>query len=111
MLLQKAADFQAANTAKFGINLPAGGYAINNLFAASVSDMDVAQADANYASVNVPFALGYTYEHSFSNAASLGWSFDPVDLRHGAVLPGRRLRRREVPAQPGRPGHRPGGRA
>ena len=77
VLLQKAADFQASNTAKYGINLPAGGYAINNLFAASVSDMDVAQADANYASVNVPFALGYTYEHSFSNAASLGWTFDP----------------------------------
>lgn len=78
ILAQKGKDFQASNTAKFGINLPAGGYAINNLFAASVSDMDVAQADANYASVNVPFALGYTYEHSFSNAASLGWTFDPA---------------------------------
>ena len=78
VLLQKAADFQALNTAKYGINLPAGGYAINNLFAASVSDMDVAQADVNYASVNVPFALGYTYDHAFSNAADLGWTFDPA---------------------------------
>ncbi len=78
VLLQKAADFQALNTAKYGINLPAGGYAINNLFAASVSDMDVAQADVNYAGVNVPFALGYTYDHAFSNAADLGWTFDPA---------------------------------
>ena len=50
--------FQATNTARFGINLPAEGYAINDLFAAFVADMDVAQADANYATVNVPFALG-----------------------------------------------------
>ena len=77
LLLQKAADFQALNTAKYGINLPAGGYSINNMFVASVSDMDVAQADVNYASVNVPFSLGYTYDHAFSLAADLGWTFDP----------------------------------
>ncbi|HET7469239.1 MAG TPA: hypothetical protein VFJ81_06160, partial [Gemmatimonadales bacterium] len=79
ILLQKAADFQALNTAKFGINLPAGGYTINNLFAAFVADMDVAQADANFASVNVPFAMGYTYEHDFSETATkaIGWTFDP----------------------------------
>jgi hypothetical protein len=42
--------------------------------------MDVAQADANYASVNVPFSMGYTYEHTFSEATarSIGWSFDPA---------------------------------
>jgi hypothetical protein len=80
VLLAKAADFQALNTAKYGINLPAGGYTINNLFAAFVADMDVAQADANYASVNVPFAMGFTYEHTFSEttARSIGWSFDPA---------------------------------
>jgi len=79
VLLQKAADFQALNTAKYGISLPAGGYTINNLFAAFVADMDVAQADANYASVNVPFSMGYTYEHDFSEAATkaIGWTFDP----------------------------------
>jgi hypothetical protein len=80
VLLQKAADFQALNSAKYGINLPAGGYAINNLFAAFVADMDVAQADANYASVNVPFSMGYTYEHDFSESATraIGWTFDPA---------------------------------
>ncbi len=80
ILLSKAADFQALNTAKYGIALPAGGYTINNLFAAFVADMDVAAADGNYAAVNVPFAMGYTYEHTFGEAAarSIGWSFDPA---------------------------------
>jgi hypothetical protein len=78
LLLQKAADFQAANTAKYGINLPPGGYTINDLYAAFTADMDVATADANYAAVNVPFALGYTYENHFGTAADLGWTFDPA---------------------------------
>jgi len=80
ILLEKARDFQALNAAKYGINLPARGYTIRNLFAAFVADMDVAQADANYASVNVPFAMGYTYEHTFSEttAKSIGWTFDPA---------------------------------
>jgi hypothetical protein len=79
LLLQKAADFHALNTAKYGINLPEGGYNINDMFAAFTADMDVAQADANFAGVNVPFSLGYTYENTFSEqtAASLGWTFDP----------------------------------
>lgn len=88
LLLQKAADFQASNTAKFGINLPAGGYTINDLFAAFTADMDVAQADANYAAVNVPFALGYTYENRFSNGASLGWTFDPAIFGSAPFFPG-----------------------
>ena len=104
LLLEKAADFHALNTAKYGISLPEGGYRINDMFAAFTADMDVAQADANFAGVNVPFSLGYTYENTFSEqtAASLGWTFDPVDLRLGALLQRRRLRRREVPRQPDR---------
>ena len=39
-----------------------------------MADMDVAQADANYATVNVPFALGYTYEHTFDGRARAGHS-------------------------------------
>jgi hypothetical protein len=77
ILLEQAAEYQAANAARFGINLPAGGYAINDLFAAFVADMDVAQADANYAAVNVPFALGVTYENRFSDCASIGCTFPP----------------------------------
>jgi hypothetical protein len=80
VLVEAANNFHALNTAKYGINLPTGGYSINDLFVALMADMDVANADANFASVNVPFALGYTYEHSFSeaDARSQGWTFDPA---------------------------------
>ena len=88
ILLEQAATFQATNAARFGINLPAGGYAINDLFAAFVADMDVAQADANYAAVNVPFALGVTYENTFSNGASLGWTFPPAIFGSAPFFPG-----------------------
>ncbi len=105
ILLEQARTFQATNTARFGINLPAGGYAINDLFAAFVADMDVAQADANYAAVNVPFALGVTYENSFGDCREPRLDLPAGDLRLGAVLPGHRLHRRQVPRQSGRPGH------
>jgi hypothetical protein len=67
--------FQSSNEAAFGVDIPDGGYTINNLFAAFSMDADVAEATANYSSVNVPFALGYVYEHTFSGAS--GWTFDP----------------------------------
>ncbi|HXI20723.1 MAG TPA: hypothetical protein VNH46_06540, partial [Gemmatimonadales bacterium] len=73
ILYQKALDFHSANAA-LGSTLPAGGYTINPLFAAFGTDMDVSVATANYASVNLPFALGYTYDRSFAGAA--GWTFD-----------------------------------
>ncbi len=88
ILLEQAATFQATNAARFGINLPAGGYAINDLFASFVADMDVAQADANYATVNVPFALGVTYENTFQDGASLGWTFPPSIFGSAPFFPG-----------------------
>ena len=36
---------------------------------------DVAESGSNYASVNVPFSLGYTYENTFSGTDE--WTFDP----------------------------------
>jgi hypothetical protein len=88
LLLQKAADFQALNTARYGIALPQGGYTIRRLFTSMVADMDVAQADINYAGVNVPFSLGYTYEHSFSLAQQFGWTFDPAVFGSAPFFPG-----------------------
>ena len=88
ILLEQARTFQATNTARFGINLPAGGYAINDLFAAFVADMDVASANANYAAVNVPFALGVTYENVFSDGASIGWTFPPAIFGSAPFFPG-----------------------
>ncbi|MGI9041463.1 MAG: hypothetical protein ACR2HK_10295, partial [Gemmatimonadales bacterium] len=67
--------FQQLNESRFSIDIPDVGYTLTSLFAAFGADMDVAEAGANYASVNVPFSLGYTYEHTFSPAE--GWTFDP----------------------------------
>jgi hypothetical protein len=78
ILLAQAQAFHTRNNAAFGITLPAGGYTISNLFAAFSRDDDVADAGANYSSVNLPFALGYTYEHTFygpNQVADLGWTF------------------------------------
>ena len=74
-LLDAATQFQARNNAAFGISLPAGGYTINNLYAAFARDDDVASAGSNYSSVNLPFALGYTYEHTFYGPNATGWTF------------------------------------
>ncbi len=76
ILLQQAQAFHAQNDAAFGVTLPAAGYTINSLYAAFARDDDVANANVNYASVNLPFALGFTYEQSFSKFA--GWTFDPA---------------------------------
>ena len=74
ILYAKALDFHAANLAR-GVDLPDGGYTITNLFAAFSADMDVAEAGSNYSGVNLPFALGQTYDHTFSQPE--GWTFDP----------------------------------
>ena len=76
ILARQGAIFQDRNEASFAIDIPDGGYTISNLFAAFSADMDVSNARTNYASVNVPFALGYTYDQTFS--ASPGWTFDPA---------------------------------
>ena len=75
ILLESANRFHTINEQRFSIQIPDAGYTISNFFAAFGADMDVAEAGANFASVNVPFSLGYTYEHTFAPAA--GWTFDP----------------------------------
>ncbi|HEU4698969.1 MAG TPA: hypothetical protein VFS40_07310 [Gemmatimonadales bacterium] len=60
--------------------VPPNGYTITNMFAAFAADNDVTGEDSgnNYSSVNLPFALGYSYHKSFAgNAAFPGWQFDP----------------------------------
>jgi len=76
ILIQKAQDFQVRNNAASGITLPADGYPITNSFLAFAADMDVGNPNENYASVNLPFRLGYTYERDFSPPE--GWTFDPA---------------------------------
>jgi hypothetical protein len=76
ILVEYGNRFQDLNEQRFGIEIPDAGYTITEMFAAFGADMDVADAGTNYASVNVPFSLGYTYEETFSPAP--GWTFDPA---------------------------------
>jgi hypothetical protein len=75
ILLAQAQLFQSQNNAAFGITLPSGGYTISNLFAAFGRDDDVGNAGTNYSTVNLPFALGVTYDQAFGRPT--GWTFDP----------------------------------
>ena len=52
---------------------------------AFAADMDVGQFDEDYSSANVPFALGYTYEHDFAQLEN--WTFDP-DIFGPPFFPG-----------------------
>jgi hypothetical protein len=74
ILMQAAQQFQAQNNAAFGVTLPAGGYTISSLFAAFARDDDVGNAGTNYSTVNLPFALGVTYDQDFGRPT--GWTFD-----------------------------------
>jgi hypothetical protein len=76
IVLQKAREFQVRNNAAFGITLPERGYPITDIFLAFAADMDVGNSDLNYASVNVPFGLGYTYQRDFGQPEN--WVFDPA---------------------------------
>ncbi|MEO8225532.1 MAG: hypothetical protein ABI661_12075, partial [Gammaproteobacteria bacterium] len=77
ILLAKAHEFQERNNAQFGVTLPVNGYDVVNAYVAIAADMDVgSNAGRNYASANIPFALGYTYEHDFPQVED--WTFDPT---------------------------------
>jgi len=85
ILLQKAQEFQASNNAAFGVSLPHDGYTITNMYAAFATDMDVATSGQNWSSVNLPFAMGYTYADKMAPAS--GWTFDAATFS-GAFFPG-----------------------
>ncbi|HEX6990236.1 MAG TPA: T9SS type A sorting domain-containing protein, partial [Gemmatimonadales bacterium] len=75
ILLQKAQQFHALNNAEYGVDLPDAGYDITNMFAAFGADMDVGSAGDNYSTVELPFALGNTYQKDFGKPNT--WTFDP----------------------------------
>jgi len=74
--MREIAQAQGAKFHQLNPAAPANGFTLTNLFAAFAADMDVASAGVNYSSVNLPFALGYSYEESFDQPA--GWQFDPT---------------------------------
>ncbi len=69
--------FNQLNAAR-GSVLPTGGYTLQNMFLAIGADNDVTfeESGTNYAGVNVPMAVGYTYHSKF--AAPSSWRFDPT---------------------------------
>ena len=100
ILLEKAREFQERNNAAFGVTLRRSGLSDHRACTSpSPRTWTSARLNANYASVNIPFALGYTYKHDFPQPDD--WTFDPAHLRP-SVLPGDGLCRREVPPQPAR---------
>jgi hypothetical protein len=74
-LVGLAQQFQALNAARFGVQLPPEGYAINDMFVVFGADMDVGDSNLDFASVNLPFNLGYTYQQDFGQPE--GYVFDP----------------------------------
>lgn len=74
ILVDKARQFHALNNAEYGVDLPDDGYPITNLFAAFGADMDVGSAGDNYSTVELPFALGNTYQKDFGQPNT--WTFD-----------------------------------
>jgi hypothetical protein len=85
-LLRKAADFQAANEAAFGIDIPEGGYTQSSVFMDFAADQDVTvDAGANYATFNNLFNLAITYHEVMLPAP--GNTFDPA-LHAPPFMPG-----------------------
>jgi hypothetical protein len=76
ILVELGKKFQALNSAKFGVSLPQGGYTIKDMFVTFAADMDVGDANLDFSSVNIPFSLGYMYQHNFAQPS--GWTFDPT---------------------------------
>ncbi len=76
ILCAEGQRFHELNAAKFGVALPPGGYTISKMYTGLIVDTDVAHYWLNFASVNVPFSLGFAYDNTFSPAE--GWTFDPA---------------------------------
>jgi hypothetical protein len=75
LLTQKAQDFHSLNNSKFGITLPEAGYAIDELHAGWGADPDIGNAGSNYSSVNLPFAVGFSWQRDFGRLPS--WRYPP----------------------------------
>ncbi len=78
-LRELGSRFQQLNEAA-GATLPDDGYTIKDMYLALGADFDVTSEDAgnNFAGVNVPSGLGFTYHPAF--AAYPSWSFDDPSI-------------------------------
>jgi hypothetical protein len=86
ILLEQARSFQSRNEAAFGIDIPEGGYTLQDVFMNFGADQDVTPAaGANYATFNNHFNMAITYHEVFNPAP--GNSFDPA-IHGPPFLPG-----------------------
>jgi hypothetical protein len=78
ILVQQANELHRLNNERLtgGVSLPVTGWTIQDMYVSFAADMDVGDFGDDYASVNVPFALGYTYSSAFEQPG--GWTFDPT---------------------------------
>ena len=90
--------FQDLNETKYGIDIPDGGYSLTDLFAAFGADMDVSECRRQLRLGQRAVLAGvHLRVHLLGRR---GMDLRPRHLR-GAVLPRGRLRRREIPEEPG----------
>lgn len=73
-LMELGERFHELNEEEFGVDLPDAGYVIDPLHLALVADPDVtSSAGTNFASVNLPLAMGFAWHRDFIRAS--GWTF------------------------------------
>lgn len=82
-IAQIGANYQAANEAAYGVSIPNGGYAITNMFAAFAADMDIGDANNNYSTPVIPFAMGVAYKNNFLEPS---WTF-PAEIFGAPFVP------------------------
>ncbi len=77
-LVRLGERFHELNETKFSVDLPDGGWPIEQLHASVLADPDVTvSAGSNFASVNLPLAMGYAWHADLPRATH--WLF-PADL-------------------------------
>ncbi|HRP07380.1 MAG TPA: hypothetical protein PLL69_02735, partial [Gemmatimonadales bacterium] len=85
-LIEQANLFQTRNNSTFNVSLPSEGYTIDPFYAAFAADPDVTDdAGRNFASVNMPFAMSFSYHADFPRQD--GWTFPP-DINGPPFFPG-----------------------
>lgn len=85
LLATQAEEFHRRAGEEHAVVLPEGGYAIEPFYAAIAADPDVSPtAGINFASVNLPLAMAFTWHADFVRPA--GWVF-PADLFSAPFAP------------------------
>ena len=69
-----ATDYVAGAEDRFGVDIPSGGYAITDMYAAFYMDPDVGDAGSNYSTAILPYNMAIAYKSDFLEP---GWTYPP----------------------------------